>query len=116
MWVFVVVIQLGRWDDDPKLGCYGMRTCHRKNENIIDTFLDIGNTVAALKKHTRGAISVKARAVGTALNDALRFAGCETDSSDEDVSEYLKCAPPTRQTPTRPYTFDPITLLEHTLT
>jgi hypothetical protein len=69
-----------------------------------------------LELSCKGGNKRKARTVVHDINETMRSAGEDFDSSGDDVSEYLKCAPPTRQTPTQLYTADSITLLEHTLT
>ena len=92
-----------------------MRTVSKKVDSVIDTLLEATNDAAALKKNCRGGNRRLAVNVEAKIDTALRVAGCEPDPYDSDVSKF-KCAPPTRQTPTPPYTADPITLLEHTLT
>jgi hypothetical protein len=73
------------------------------------------NDLDPLARGTRGANRVMARRSREFVDSILRTTGEDFDSSGDDVSNF-KCAPPTRQTTTPPYTADPITLLEHTLT
>ena len=92
------------------MGCPGLKKSRKQINSAICGLLDNTNTLAILKRCTRGENRKRARSVTTGVNNTLRLLGCPPDSSDEDVSEF-KCAPPTRQTPTLPYTADPNTAI-----
>ena len=68
--------------------------------DVIGAKAAIAKTSAKdLELARKGGNERKARTVVHDINETMRSAGEDFDSSGDDLSEYLKCAPPTRQTP-----------------